>query len=1156
MWEIYGEGGGSYSTLGEAKKAAKEFSRMGNEMDGFSGEPGEVNIWKDGTLYFTYNNGKLTFDGWTRKWKHNYRILNLDTFNEERYKTDQDLEVGKQYRDSKNKRFRVIENITTDFEESQSVTEDFESATEDLDTMLKYYPNLQGSPKRQLTFFLEKDPTWNSQRETGSYSKWILDKLNRGIIDHTHLGHLGDALSRFNQNKSRLKEKDIGKFKSLDDLDNYLNREDSYIELSNRQQLRQRQDARRNVDLDKDADLIYENKDWEVWVPKTYAASCRLGQGTKWCTASTSSDWYYKEYTSDGDKLYININKKNPSERYQFHFRTGQFMDKDDESINILEFFINNPDLYKGAYRKEAESIGMPRHIEIAKSILENDRVLFIEDSLPEDLSDIIELKTLVHEVVFSDNLSQIEASILEDFVNVRSVKLPKNLLTIGAYAFAGCESLENIELPESTLRINRYAFTGCLSLRKIVIPKSVFFIGEGAFHNDADLVKYVEAPQKPSGWNDFWDYRGGEVVWGYKKTSAKESLEAFEDLETMLKYYPRIQKTPREILIAELEKDPTWNANRESGQYSKWILDKLNKGEINRSNQGHLRDLLTRFHEAKPQLKEKDIGRFKSTQELDRYLNDESNYTELSNRQKLRQTQKAVRNVDLEKDVETVFEDNEYIVQIPKTYEASCRLGRGSSWCTATTENDYYYRHYTNQGPLYIIKKKGTDEMWQFHFESESYMDQDDYSIDLEDFYLEASGGLKKWLTNKIATDLLEIEDPSAALVREYHLEDIKFAFDEVKSQRDAIDGDALLRVLEDDYRLAEEWNLYEGADYEYLRDYASSLSRHCDDEDVIELAKAWGYDSLEEMLRDVAEGDANEYVSLGVGTAFRDAVAFGYLHNARWSILRELENVLSPLKATVEDMGDNVRISFEADAERLVGLYLMLVSNGELVDNYHDNVKNLIATLISELTVYEPYGGWWELDEDLFYSTLRDNLSAPEVYGISAKEDISVSNQEFTSAGTSIRQVPAVFKQVKFIPGSMNLDYGGGRYDDATNFLANQGVTNLVYDPYNRSAEHNSSVIREVEENGGADTATLANVLNVIKEPYIRKEVLQNVKSLLKPGGVCYIMVYEGDRTGNNTPTSKGFQLNRKTSEYLEEIQEVFSNVNIKGKLIIAQN
>ena len=65
-----------------------------------------------------------------------------------------------------------------------------------------------------------------------------------------------------------------------------------------------------------------------------------------------------------------------------------------------------------------------------------------------------------------------------------------------------------------------------------------------------------------------------------------------------------------------------------------------------------------------------------------------------------------------------------------------------------------------------------------------------------------------------------------------------------------------------------------------------------------------------------------------------------------------------------------------------------------------------------------------------------------------------------------------------------------------------------------------------------------------------------MRNLKRMVKPGGDIYITVYEGTGKGDEGPTKAGYQLNRKTADYLEEIQEVFPNATRKGKLIKATN
>lgn len=164
----------------------------------------------------------------------------------------------------------------------------------------------------------------------------------------------------------------------------------------------------------------------------------------------------------------------------------------------------------------------------------------------------------------------------------------------------------------------------------------------------------------------------------------------------------------------------------------------------------------------------------------------------------------------------------------------------------------------------------------------------------------------------------------------------------------------------------------------------------------------------------------------------------------------------------------------------------------------------------------------------------------------------------QEYTSENTSINKakLPAVYNLIKLKPGSLVVDFGGGKWDTAVEHFAKENITILVYDPYNRSAEHNKEVLRILRENGGADAAVNSNVLNVIKEPEARKNVLENIARITKPGAPIYITVYEGKGNGQEGPTKSGYQLNRKTADYLEEIQEVFPDATRRGKLITAHN
>lgn len=165
---------------------------------------------------------------------------------------------------------------------------------------------------------------------------------------------------------------------------------------------------------------------------------------------------------------------------------------------------------------------------------------------------------------------------------------------------------------------------------------------------------------------------------------------------------------------------------------------------------------------------------------------------------------------------------------------------------------------------------------------------------------------------------------------------------------------------------------------------------------------------------------------------------------------------------------------------------------------------------------------------------------------------------DQEFTSENTSInaKNLPAVFNKVSFEPGTVNIDYGGGRFDNVAEYLVNYDVINLVYDPYNRSREHNRDVVNTIRRIGGADSATLANVLNVIKEPEVRADVLRKMKKMVKPGGKVYIQIYEGNHSGDGSPTKSGYQTNRKAVDFEEEILTYFPNAKRRQNIFYATN
>lgn len=167
-------------------------------------------------------------------------------------------------------------------------------------------------------------------------------------------------------------------------------------------------------------------------------------------------------------------------------------------------------------------------------------------------------------------------------------------------------------------------------------------------------------------------------------------------------------------------------------------------------------------------------------------------------------------------------------------------------------------------------------------------------------------------------------------------------------------------------------------------------------------------------------------------------------------------------------------------------------------------------------------------------------------------------IVDQEISSAETSRPQRPAVFNSDTFIPRGTNIDIGAGKFDIGKQYLENErGVTESVpFDPFNRSVESNQAAVERLQSGERFGTATSTNVLNVIAETSIRDNVILQAARAIEPEGVAYFQIHEGDRSGIGGKTPFGFQNNKKTADYVEEIRQHFTDVRKTGNVIVASN
>ena len=132
--------------------------------------------------------------------------------------------------------------------------------------------------------------------------------------------------------------------------------------------------------------------------------------------------------------------------------------------------------------------------------------------------------------------------------------------------------------------------------------------------------------------------------------------------------------------------------------KYLDWITknwsptDVDNRGEVTHN----LKEILlavSKFDTQNQRLKIKDLNQYKNIDQLFDTL------------QKLGQT--ARRTVEISDEVDRIYEDNRFVVVVPKTHKSSCYYGAGTKWCTASKDTDSHFSNYKTNGELYYIIDK-----------------------------------------------------------------------------------------------------------------------------------------------------------------------------------------------------------------------------------------------------------------------------------------------------------------------------------------------------------------------------------------------------------------------------------------------------------------
>jgi hypothetical protein len=169
--------------------------------------------------------------------------------------------------------------------------------------------------------------TWLTARVAGS-------KNTPAIIKPEDIYKYENYLDIFKRRKKEYRFQDINQVKTPSQLQDFIK---TSVDLLNQE----KQDISTQKGVSKTEKFkslkIMDVAGFSVYmIPKDrtdlYPTSCELGSGTEWCTATGNTDSMFLGYIKRGP-LFIFIDNSNPKNKYQVHFESEQFMDRNDNSI-------------------------------------------------------------------------------------------------------------------------------------------------------------------------------------------------------------------------------------------------------------------------------------------------------------------------------------------------------------------------------------------------------------------------------------------------------------------------------------------------------------------------------------------------------------------------------------------------------------------------------------------------------------------------------------------------------------------------------------------------------------------------------------------------------------------------------------------------------
>ena len=240
------------------------------------------------------------------------------------------------------------------------------------------------------------------------------------------------------------------------------------------------------------------------------------------------------------------------------------------------------------------------------------------------------------------------------------------------------------------------------------------------------------------------------------------EQILLTEGIAELKRQYPNISDNDYQQLI---RMDPTYGGGNEIGKFGRWILDLYNlfvKDRLAEEKYEQAKEYVAQHPEAKmpPAPVQKSVDKIEDFQKLPDLLSkfvklakdikqpinlfksvsDLASAIRASEEKDISVDEKAQDNYKVFREAMTdglkvVYQDNDWVIGIPETYEASSHFKDPvTDWCTAYP--DMYAKYIEEYGGKYYIHlNKHTGELYQLHIESNQFKDASDYEINRGEF-------------------------------------------------------------------------------------------------------------------------------------------------------------------------------------------------------------------------------------------------------------------------------------------------------------------------------------------------------------------------------------------------------------------------------------